>query len=214
MEIELIDSEIGMNYELYNNDVPTGNIVAGTGEGISFGLFTVEGNYTAYGSSANCSISMTGEVPVIVSLLPAQLTIPVGTDEVCNDEENDYTTTGAQETDNVVWELSPENAGEISVDGMTAIVMWNKAFEGTASLTVFAENSCGAGPVSDALEIMVYKSPTPEVSGDDLVCKEEVSIYSTTENAGSTYAWEVIGGAITAGEGTPEITVTWGNTPG
>ena len=57
------------------------------------------------------------------------------------------------------WSLSPENAGEISVDGMTATIMWNNAFEGTASLTVLAENSCGAGPVSEALEIMVYTTP-------------------------------------------------------
>ena len=102
VEIELMDSEIGINYELYDNDVPTGNIVAGTGEGISFGLFTIRGNYTAYGSSANCSINMTGEVPVIVSLLPEQLSIPIGTTEVCNDNENDYTTTGAQGSDVVI----------------------------------------------------------------------------------------------------------------
>ncbi|HEY9116152.1 MAG TPA: T9SS type A sorting domain-containing protein [Bacteroidales bacterium] len=214
VEIELNDSEAGMNYELYKNEVATGNIVAGTGEAISFGLFTEEGNYTALGFNDNCSTEQYGEVSVIVSSLPAQLTVPVGTDEVCNNEENEYTTTGAQETDNIVWELSPENAGEVSVDGMTAIVMWNMAFEGNASLTVYAENSCGSGPVSETLEILVMASPTPEVTGDDLVCKEEVSIYSTTENAGSTYGWEVVGGTITAGEGTHEITVAWGNTPG
>ncbi|HEY9113776.1 MAG TPA: T9SS type A sorting domain-containing protein, partial [Bacteroidales bacterium] len=214
VEIELMGSETGINYELYNNGVPTGNIISGTGEGISFGLFTEEGNYTAYGSSASCSINMTGEVAIIVSLLPEQLTLPTGTTEVCNDDENEYTTTGAQGSDNVIWSLDPENAGELSSDGMTALIIWNNTFEGSASLTVMAENSCGSGPDSDALEIMVYATPSPDVSGDDLVCKEEVTVYSTTENAGNTYGWEVIGGTVTAGEGTSEITVTWGNTPG
>jgi len=145
---------------------------------------------------------------------PTQLTIPTGNTEVCNNGENEYTTTGVQGSDNIIWSLSPEIAGEVSVDGMTAIIIWNNNFTGNASLTVLAENSCGEGPVSDALEILVNASPAPVVTGDDLVCKSEVSVYSTTENAGSYYNWEVIGGTITAGEGTSEITVTWGNTPG
>jgi len=214
LEIELNNSEAGVDYELYNNEEPTGIIIAGTGESISFGLFTEEGNYTALGFTDFCSAVQYGEANIMVSQLPTQLSIPFGDNEVCNNEEAEYTTTGALGSDNIIWSLSPENAGEVSVDGMTAIIDWNTNYSGNASLTVLAENSCGEGPVSDALEILVTASPTPEITGDNLVCKNEVSVYSTAENAANSYSWEVVGGSITAGEGTPEITVTWGNTPG
>lgn len=214
LEIELNNSETGVDYELYKNEVATGNIVSGTGEPISFGLFTEAGNYTALGFTDYCSTMQYGEANITISLLPTQLAVPVGANEVCNNEEAEYTTTGAHGTDNVIWALSPENAGELSVDGMTAVIIWNAGFEGNASLTVWAENSCGSGPVSDPLEIMVLAAPSPEVSGDNLVCKEEVSVYSTTLNAGNIYGWEVIGGLITNEQGISEITVTWGDTPG
>ncbi|HEY9116153.1 MAG TPA: T9SS type A sorting domain-containing protein [Bacteroidales bacterium] len=214
LEVELNNSETGVDYELYKNEVATGNIVAGTGEAISFGLINEAGNYTVLGYTDYCSTVQYGEASITISVLPVQLAMPTGTTEVCNNEESSYTTTGGQETDNIIWTLSPENAGEISSDGMSATIMWNTAFEGDALLSVLAENSCGEGPVSDALEILVMSSPAPDVMGDDLVCKEEVSIYSTTVNEGSNYEWEAIGGTITSGEGTHEITVTWGNTPG
>jgi hypothetical protein len=213
LEIGLLGSETGVDYELYKDEVATGNIVSGTGEAISFGLINEAGNFIAVGFTDNCSMQQYGEVAIIISALPDQLSMPVGTTEVCNNEENEYTTTGGQETDNIIWALTPENAGTITSSGDTATIMWNTEFEGDVSLTAMAENSCGAGPVSDALEILVSAAPTPEVSGDDLVCKEEVSVYSTPEHAGNIYGWEVIGGTISVGQGTSEVIVTWGNTP-
>ncbi len=36
-------------------------------------------------------------------------------------------------------------------------------------------------------------------------------VYSSTEHSGSNYDWDVTGGSIDAGQGTYEITVTWGS---
>lgn len=214
VEITLSGSEADVDYELFNNQGSTGIIVAGTGEPISFGLFAEQNNYTAVGFTATCSTEMIGEGSVLVNQLPEQLSTPEGTSEVCNNDENQYTTTNAQNSDQVIWTLTPENAGTIESNGMTATIMWNNTFEGTASLTVYAENSCGAGPLSGALEIAVFASPSPEIAGDILVCNEEVSIYSTNGNDGNNYDWEVFGGEIISGEGSPQITVSWGNAPG
>ena len=214
VEITLSGSEVGVDYELYNNEGTTGVIVAGTGEAISFGLFNEQSTYTAIGFTASCSTDMIGEGWVLINFPPEQLTMPAGPTEVCNNAESVYNTTNAQNSDDVIWALSPENAGTIESDGMTATITWANTFEGTAQLTVLAENSCGASPISDALEIMVLAVPASEVTGDDLVCDGEVSVYSTVENSRNTYVWEVIGGTITAGGGTHEITVAWGDTPG
>lgn len=214
MEIGLTDSEIGVDYELLNFYVPTGIIVAGTGEPIIFGLFTEEGNYSANGFNASCTITMIGEVSLIVNTYPVQLTIPEGTTQVCNTDENEYTTTGGQESDVIIWTLTPETAGTVSGNGMTTTVVWNNDYEGEAFLSVQAENACGLGLISDELEILVFGMPTPELAGLDFVCINEESIYSTAENEGNNYEWEVIGGTIVSGDGTAQISVLWGNDAG
>lgn len=214
LEITLSGSETGVDYEIFNNDVSTGIIISGTGEPLSFGLFSEPGTYSVTAFTDYCSTIMIGDAWIVVNYIPAQLSMPSGETEVCNDGENEYTTTNAQSTDIVIWALSPENAGTINSNGMTATITWDITFEGTASLSVLAENTCGTGPVSDALEITVATTPTPEINGTTLVCKNQEETYSTSENSGNTYSWEVIGGTITGGEGTPEIVVMWGDVPG
>lgn len=214
LEIGLAGSQIDVDYELLKNNETTGVIVAGTGEAISFGLFAEEGNYSAIGSSGNCIVEMIGETPVIVNQAPNQLTQPEGIVEVCNDGENVYSTTGGEESDVITWFLSPEEAGSLTSDGMTATVTWNYDYEGDAFLSAQAENDCGLGLESEDLEIMVFGTPTPELSGADLVCINEEASYSTAEIEGHIYEWEVIGGTISSGNGTNEISVLWSNNPG
>lgn len=49
----------------------------------------------------------------------------------------------------------------------------------------------------------------------DTICAGAPGVnYSVTNNAGSLYAWVVVGGTITAGIGTNEVTVNWGAVPG
>jgi photosystem II stability/assembly factor-like uncharacterized protein len=214
LEITLSGSELGVDYELFYNNESTGTIIAGTGNPLSFGLVNQQGTYSITGFTDYCSTVMIGDAWILINYIPEQLSMPSGTTEVCNDGENEYTTTNAQGTDVVIWTLFPENSGTIASDGMTATITWNNAFEGIASLSVMAENFCGAGPVSDALEILVSSTPTPEINGTELVCNNEVATYSTNENDGNLYGWEVIGGVISAGEGTSEITVAWGEASG
>lgn len=214
LEIGLDGSQAGVDYELFNYGETTGVIVAGTGEAISFGLIDVEGSYTVLGSNGNCSKGMVGEVALIVNQLPNQLTQPNGLTDVCNDGENEYSTTGAEESDVITWALSPEEAGSVVGDGLSATVTWNYAFEGTAFLSAQAENNCGFGEASDELEIHVFGVPSPEISGSALVCIGEEDTYSTAENENNDYEWEVIGGTITSGNGTNEISVLWSNNPG
>jgi len=214
VEIGLQDSESDVDYELWKNDTATGILVAGTGEAISFGLFTEEGTYSATGSNGICDAVMIGDTTVVVNMLPAQLTKPLGEEEVCNINENVYTTTGVVEFDTIIWTLSPEEAGTILNEGLTASITWNVDYDSVATLSAQAANSCGSGLVSEELEIHVFSKPSPELTGSDLVCVDEEAEYFTVENESSNYYWEVIGGAIIDGEGTNQISVLWSNTPG
>jgi len=54
--------------------------------------------------------------------------------------------------------------------------------------------------------------PTPVISGPIEVCEYETGvIYSTPFVVGNLYNWGVTGGVITAGQGTNQVTVSWGS---
>ncbi|TAE19565.1 MAG: T9SS C-terminal target domain-containing protein [Bacteroidetes bacterium] len=61
------------------------------------------------------------------------------------------------------------------------------------------------------LNVTINPLPTPSIAGANIVCANSTgNVYSTTNIAGHTYNWSVIGGTITAGAGTSSITVSWG----
>ncbi len=211
-EITMDASESGVSYELFKDNITTGTVVAGTGEAISFGYFSETGLYTATGYTDNCTENMIGQVYVHMQALPGQAGTPQGDQAVCNNETSDYTTSGASNAIDYSWILDPAEAGTLTPDGDMASVEWDSAFSGDAYISVEGENSCGSGLPSESLQVAVNALPQPAVAGLDLVCNDEESEYSTTENTGSTYSWEVNGGTITAGAGTFQISVLWGNT--
>ena len=64
--------------------------------------------------------------------------------------------------------------------------------------------------MSEQVEIVVLELPSPAITGSALVCDNDITEYETTENAGSTYSWEITGGTILEGNGTHMIMVEWG----
>lgn len=210
-EITLDGSETDVSYELFEDNVTTGIVVAGTGSPVSFGYFTETGLYTAEASAGNCSENMVGQIYVHMTPVPGQAGTPQGAGSVCNNESSYYTTTGASNADDYTWALDPPEAGEILANGDEATITWDNAFSGMASLSVYGMNECGDGTPSADLEIAVNALPEPAVSGLALVCNDDESEYSTADNSGSSYAWEVTGGTILSGAGTSMINVMWGD---
>jgi photosystem II stability/assembly factor-like uncharacterized protein len=208
VEITLDGSQTDVDYELILDGVPTGNIVSGTGSEISFGLVTDEGFYSCVAYNDNCEHTMTGQLQVSIEFPPLEPAIPEGPESICDEATADYTTEEQDDADSFVWMLSPEEAGTISGEGTEATVTWDAEFMGTAYVSVYGVNDCGDGNPSEELEVSVGM-PTPEVSGQDLVCDWSDEFYEVTENEGSTYTWTVTGGTITDGQGTYMITVAW-----
>jgi len=208
VEITLDGSETGVSYELYLDGDPTGNTVDGTGSEISFGLITDEGYYTATASNGICSFEMDNQVQVIILFPPLEPETPTGPDVICDETSSDYQSDGSDDADSYVWELSPQEAGTLTYDNLTATVEWNADFNGLAYLSLYGINDCGDGDPSEALEISVG-SPNPEIDGEDLVCDWSEEIYLVEDNDGSTYFWEVSGGSISDGQGTSTVSIAW-----
>ena len=209
LELTLDGSETGVDYELYYEGSPTGTIVSGTGNPLSFGYQTNEGIYTVYGDATTCSTLMFGEAYITIDDLPQQASQPEGEAEVCAGSSGEYQTEPIAGANSYTWMLDPAEAGTIIGSGEVIEIEWAPDFTGIATLSVYGSNDCGDGTGSDGLEITVSELPDPEVTGDLTTCLDEEYIYSTNDNPGSSYSWTVVGGDITTGSGTSEITVLW-----
>lgn len=210
VEITLSGSESDVDYELYLDDVATGNIVPGTGSEISFGMITEEGFYTASASNSSCIIVMNEQLEVYILFPPLEPATPTGPEVVCNDETSDYESEGSDDADSYVWSLNPENAGELTSDGLSATVVWSSDFSGIAEVSLAGVNDCGTGNPAIALEVSIDAVPMPEIEGADEVCDNHSETYGTEEIEGGVYEWEVTGGTISEGQGTNSITIIWG----
>lgn len=212
-EILLDGSQTSSEYELFRNDTTTGSILPGTGDPLNFGFRSVPGIYTIQAHSFTCSINMNGSTNVY--LLPAVETssTPTGSIQECNSNTGtEYSTTGAINASYYIWQLDPPVAGVISGSSTTAIVAWDPAFSGMASVRVQGADDCGPGPLSDALEVAVIDAPHPAISGDTDVCNVSagnVYFYSTAENSDNGYTWSITGGNLITGQGTHQVLVSW-----
>jgi len=210
VEVSLDNSDTGVDYDLLLDGVSTGNIMAGTGSALNFGYQTNEGIYTVQASTSTCENTMMGNAYIYAMEIPGPAAIPTGDDLVCPGEETDYMTNGASDAEYYIWTLSPDEAGTISGSTVDASVEWSIDYSGLATITVQGMNDCGDGVVSDAFEVTVDEIPQPEIMGEEFVFQNTTHMYSADDHAGATYAWTVTGGTIDAGQGSNEITVSWG----
>jgi PKD repeat protein len=213
IDVTLDGSQQNVNYELYLDGDATGQILPGTGSGLDFGFQTEQGIYTCLAYTNYCDNYMIGNTYIYVIHTPAKAGTPAGSTQECNGNTNVvYTTSGATNATSYAWTLNPSDAGTITGNTTTAAVDWNNEFSGTAVISVTGVNSCFTGPSSDNLNVTVTAAPQPVISGDQTVCDQELGVlYSTADNSGNTYTWEVSGGTVASGAGTHEITVNWGN---
>jgi photosystem II stability/assembly factor-like uncharacterized protein len=209
-DVKLEDSEIGVNYQLYKNAVASGTLVPGTGNELSFGPQT-EGDYTVVATATSCTQSMLGTASVYAISSPAAPLIPTGPATVCNTLPTTFTASLPANGFTLHWTLDPPTAGTITQPATTtALVTWNTAFSGTASLSVQGENECGAGPASPALAVSVNAAPAPVIDGSSSVCTNQQTTYSVSNASGTSWNWTVNGGTLVSGQGSSQISVLWG----
>jgi len=143
VEITLSGSEMGVDYQLHLDGQPTGEIVEGTGDSLSFGDQTVSGIYEAIGSNDTCEVFMTDQVEVIVFDLPSPEIN--GLDMVCDEDVANYET--AENVGSIYnWEVS----GGTITDGQgtyMVTIQWGEAGNGTVTVNEEDENGCSYSTV-------------------------------------------------------------------
>jgi PKD repeat protein len=131
----------------------------------------------------------------------------IGPDSVCENTTGlIYTTeTGMM---NYEWTISGGN-----------LILWNGTNQitvgwfipGTHNISVVYVDPTGCSTgIPGTLEVDVHPLPTPTINGDAQVCHHTENNYST-ETGQTDYIWDVVGGTILSGQGTPNINVRWDN---
>jgi hypothetical protein len=196
-----------------------GTITAGGGTGNSTvtvtwntaGAQTVSVNYT---NSNGCTAAAPTVYNVTVNALPNP-TI-AGPTPVCAGTTGNVYTTQAGMT-NYIWSVSA--GGSITAGGgngnSTVTVTWNTPGAQTVSVNYTNGNGCTAASPT-VYNVTVNASPIPTITGPASVCVTSAGNVYTSEAGMTNYIWSIsAGGAITAGGGTGDntVTITW-NTAG
>jgi hypothetical protein len=81
---------------------------------------------------------------------------------------------------------------------------------GSYTVDVVDTNGC-VGTVAEAFEVNVAAPVVATIDGPESVCRDTKGVFSVPADSGRVYRWEIAGalGIITAGQGTPSITVRW-----
>lgn len=149
----------------------------------------------------------TYRIPVEVFVRPVPQASISGPATVCANSSGSVYTSPNQAGHSYAWTVS---GGSIaSGQGTNSVnINWGSAGNGLLSLTETDIHGCDT---TVTYNVAIQPRPTPLIAGPLAACENTGGhIYSVQNIAGHTYAWAVTGGAITAGQGSNSLTVSWG----
>ncbi len=196
----------------YNWTAPPGaTITAGQGTP----NITVDWNGAASGDLCveavnDCGTGTPSCRAITVTPLPAAPDPVTGEATVCVGAAYTYTIDAVPNATSYNWTV-PSNATLLSGQGsVTASIRWNSA--GSGDVCVRAQNSCG-NSTYNCLSVSAVAIPTVPVflAGNFNPCETATLDYGVTPQAAfNDYQWTYSnGGNISAGQGTPNITMEW-----
>jgi hypothetical protein len=136
-----------------------------------------------------------------------------GAQSVCAGSSQTYTTaSGSGRT--WAWSITGNGNPTLNQSANSATVIWGTA--GTASVSVTETiTATGCATTTSPYAVNVNANPTPQISGNSVVCSGQQTQYSVQSATGRTYAWVVTpSGTSFSGQGTNQIAVTWGTSNG
>lgn len=166
--VTLSNSQIGINYQLRLNGVDSGAPLAGTGALLAFSNLSVAGTYTinATNPATNCSLLMTGNTTLTVSILPTVYTVSGGGASI-NGSMLSVQLSNSQAGVNYQLQLNGTNVGS-PISGTGSSLVWNNLNQdGTYTITGTSTGICSLpmsgnaiitnGYISDQVEFNALK---------------------------------------------------------
>ena len=169
------------------------------------GAQTVRVNYT---NVNGCTAAAPFVFNVTVNPLPVP-TITGQTNLCVNSGYYNYTTEAGMQ--NYVWTVSLGGLINYGSGTNQINVSWIGSGAQTVSVTYTSTAGCAAAAPT-VLNVNVYPSPNPTISGPQQVCVGSIGNVYTTQAGNTNYVWSVSpGGIVTSGGGSANntVTVTW-----
>jgi PKD repeat protein len=186
--ISLSNSSTDAVYELYNNSIPTGNKLVGTGSELTFTPVNVDGNYSVVATTINggCSLPMNGIVQVTKVPLP-DATITGNKAPGMNTIEK-YSIEKPQENETYLWKASN---GEIIGSNTAAEITVNWADKKTGTVELYRKNGWGCSNW-EILNVDLTNVLTAEFTSKQLKGDVPFLVEFTNNSTGlvSSYLWE------------------------
>ena len=185
--------------------VAGGNITAGSGtnsitvEWAEAGAGTVEvSEFSPLGCDTTELLAIT-----ITSKPDPEIAGPL---EVCEFTGGDIFTTPVFPGNTYSWTVS--GGSIVAGAGTNSITVdWGTAGPGSVSVTETNADGCDT---TETHALTIHPKPDPDITGPDPVCAfTDGNLYTTPSIIGNTYLWSIVGGDITSGNGTPNISVQW-----
>ena len=233
LDMSIITSQTGVNYQLLYNGSPVGSAIAGTGGSIDFGLQYTLGTYTIQGTNAttNCSRIVTNS-PIFLTAKkrPQHFNVKVNgvittAVSVCDGNSVVFGLDGSQSgaTYKLILVGTPNTQIGSSITGAGAAISFpptSITANGTYKITA-SNGTCGTETMDDPVTVTDLSRPTPTLitAPSGPYCSGQNSVTYTTQSGSgiNTYVWTVSGtqGAdynITAGgisSTNNTVTISW-----
>jgi gliding motility-associated-like protein len=127
-----------------------------------------------------------------------------GVTTVCEFQTTFYSVIGIS-GHSYLWNVS---GGSIQGSNTNSGVSVSWGTQGTGIITVSQTSPQGCDSTV-SIAVTINPSPTQMVGGPASVCLNDTAVYYLTHTAGNSYQWFVSGGAMTTGNGSSSIGVTW-----
>lgn len=163
--------------------------------------YTGEVSITVYAEN-NCGQGEKSDKLVIERKSTIKLvTPPLGPEEVnFNALDTKYSINPVANVSKYLWKIEPINAGEFVYNDATpnnveVEVNWSETFDGTAQISVSAENDCGAGEYSPILTVRVKDipgMPSKPTCDDTEICQgtDEITVLNVEKvDNNENYSW-------------------------
>ena len=199
LPIEVDNSELGIDYQLYRDGVPQGAALSGTGALLDYGLQVFDGSYevTATNPITFCSQDMLGN-PVIIAISAPLVLANNNSPSICSNSPTDIELLSNLTDPTFTWiavvsstsvtgaadEASPQPLGTV----IDQVLQNTSTFPQTVTYTITAT---GAGPLfcpGEIKDIEVTVNPTLEavISGSETICVGTIT----------TLNFDIVGGQV------------------
>jgi hypothetical protein len=189
-----------------------------TGVSITFGQGT-NSITTSYGPSAvsgNVSVALSNSCSTITSSLAVNVTATTslssisGSSSICLPQSQLIYSVTSQPGVVFTWTI-PQGVSILSGQGTNQIITSWSAAAVSGNVSVVASGACNNASSSLPVTISAGTLTVGAITGNTGVCASTTgNVYTVINQTGTTYTWSLpSGGAITSGQGTNSVTVSW-----